>query len=97
MIRHLVLFTWTDDTTPEHIAAVEDGLRELEGRMTILLRYSFGPDIEINEGNADYTVLAEFASLDDYLAYRNDEFHQDLIASTIAPRVAARTAVQMEC
>lgn len=96
MIRHLVLFTWSDDTTPEHITAVEDGLRELESRMTVLERYSFGPDIAVNQGNADYAVMAEFASLDDYLTYRDDEFHKHLIASTIAPRLAARAAVQME-
>lgn len=96
MIRHLVLFTWTDDTTPEHVTAIETGLRELERRVTVLQRYSFGPDIDVNQGNADYAVMAEFASLDDYLTYRDDEFHLDLIASTIAPHLAGRTAVQME-
>ncbi len=56
--------------------------------------FTFGPDAGLNEGNAGYSVVADFASIDAYLAYRDHPAHQAVLADRIRPILAARAAVQ---
>ncbi|HEX4815683.1 MAG TPA: Dabb family protein [Nonomuraea sp.] len=95
MIRHIVLFTWTGDATDEQKAAVAAGLRELPGLIPQLRSYTVGPDAGINQGNHDFAVVADFDSVDDYLAYRDHPRHQAVIAERIRPILATRAAVQL--
>lgn len=94
MIRHVVLFTWKPGTTAEQIAAVEAGLHRLRAAIPEIQDYRFGADVGINEGNHDFAVAADFASVDDYLVYRDHPVHQRLIAELIRPLLAGRAAVQ---
>ena len=66
MIRHVVMFRWKPETTPEDVAAIEEGLRKLPVEVPEIQRYSFGADEGLNEGNFDYVVVADFASADDW-------------------------------
>ncbi|MFB4284508.1 MULTISPECIES: Dabb family protein [unclassified Nonomuraea] len=95
MIRHIVLFTWTEDATDEQKAAVTAELRKLPGLIPQLRSYTVGPDALINQGNHDYGVVADFDSLDDYLVYRDHPDHQAVIAQHIKPILATRAAVQL--
>ncbi|WP_113704426.1 Dabb family protein [Nonomuraea lactucae] len=94
MIRHVVLFTWTDAATDEQKEAVVTELRKLPAAIPQLRAYAFGPDAGINQGNHDFAVVADFDSVDDYLVYRDHPLHQAVIAEHIKPIVAARAAVQ---
>ncbi|MEV4571039.1 Dabb family protein [Nonomuraea sp. NPDC049419] len=95
MIRHIVLFTWTDDATDEQKAAVAEALGTLPGLIPQLRSYTFGQDAGINQGNHDFGVVADFDSVDDYLVYRDHPDHQAVIAERIKPIVASRAAVQL--
>jgi hypothetical protein len=95
MIRHIVLFTWTDDATDEQKAAVTAELRKLPALIPQLRSYTVGPDAGINQGNHDYAVVAEFDSVDDYLVYRDHPRHQAVIAEHIKPILATRAAAQL--
>jgi Stress responsive A/B Barrel Domain len=96
MLRHVVMFRWTPETTAEDIAAVEAGLGQLPGQIPEIERYTFGADAGINEGNFQFVVVADFASQDDYLVYRDHPVHQAFIAERIRPHLAERGSVQFE-
>ncbi|AQZ68307.1 stress protein [[Actinomadura] parvosata subsp. kistnae] len=96
MIRHIVLFTWTEAATAEQKAAVTAELRKLPSLIPQLRAYTVGADAGINQGNHDYAVVADFDSADDYLVYRDHPDHQKVIAEHIKPIVATRAAVQLE-
>ncbi|TMR94184.1 Dabb family protein [Nonomuraea basaltis] len=95
MIRHIVLFTWTEDATDEQKATVTAELRKLPGVIQELRSYTVGADAGINQGNYEYAVVADFDSVDDYLVYRDHPQHQAVIAQHIKPILAARAAVQL--
>ncbi|MEU6721687.1 Dabb family protein [Nonomuraea sp. NPDC046802] len=95
MIRHIVLFTWTEDATDEQRAAVTAELRKLPGLIPELRAYTVGADAGINEGNHDYAVVADFDNVDDYLVYRDHPQHQEVIAKHIRPIMASRAAAQL--
>ncbi|QYC45410.1 Stress responsive A/B Barrel Domain protein [Nonomuraea coxensis DSM 45129] len=96
MIRHIVLFTWTDDATDEQKATVTAELRKLPDAIPELRSYTVGPDVGINQGNHAYGVVADFDSVDDYIVYRDHPRHQAVIAEHIKPILGARAAVQIE-
>ncbi|WP_043621440.1 Dabb family protein [Nonomuraea candida] len=95
MIRHIVLFTWTEDATAEQQAAVTSELRKLPGLIPQLRSYTVGPDAGITQGNHDYAVVADFDSVDDFALYRDHPDHQAVIAQHIKPILATRAAVQL--
>ncbi|MFG2071130.1 Dabb family protein [Nonomuraea maritima] len=95
MIRHIVLFTWTDEATDEQKAAVAAGLAELPGLIPQIRAFTASADAGFNQGNADFAVVADFDSEDDYLVYRDDPRHQAVIAERIKPILASRAAAQL--
>jgi hypothetical protein len=95
MIRHIVLFTWTEDATDEQKTAVVTELRKLPGVIPQMRSYTVGADAGINQGNHDFAVVGDFDSVEDYLVYRDHPQHQAVIAQHIKPILAARAAVQL--
>ena len=96
VIRHIVLLTFVESATDAQIQAVEDGLSALPGRLPQLQAYVIGRDLGLNEGNATFAVTADFASVDDYIVYRDDPEHRRVITEHIVPILAGRTAAQYE-
>ena len=96
MIRHIVLLSFVDSATDAQVQAVEDALSTLPARLPQVRAYEIGRDLGVNEGNASFAVAADFASIDDYIVYRDDAEHRRIIAELISPILAARTAVQYE-
>jgi antibiotic biosynthesis monooxygenase (ABM) superfamily enzyme len=96
MIRHVVLFTWTQDMTEEKEKQATAELTALAQTLPGLRAYHAGPDAGIVEGNFDYAVVADFDDADSYLAYRNNPEHQDIIRRLTAPNMATRASVQYE-
>jgi hypothetical protein len=93
-VRHVATFTFVGGTTEEQIANVTAGLAGLPDEIPEIEAFAFGPDAGLNDGNADYSVVADFASIDAYLAYRDHPAHQAVLADRIKPILAARAAVQ---
>ncbi len=95
MLRHCVMFTWSEDVTDEAKAAVSaglDGLASLPG----VVAYRHGPDLGISDGNWDYVVVGDFETTEAYQGYATDQGHLDLIAEKIRPFITGRAAVQYE-
>ena len=96
MIRHVVIFEWNDDVDDAHVAAVAAGLDRLAATLPTVGEYRHGSDLGLAEGNADYVIVGDFDSLEDYVAYRDHPDHRAFIADLIAGRVKHRSAVQYE-
>ena len=88
MFRHVVNFRWNSQSSPEHVAALEEAPE--------LRRYSFGSDAGINEGNYEFAVVAEFDNAEGYLVYRDNDEHARIIQTHIAPYLDSRTVVQFD-
>jgi hypothetical protein len=94
MLRHVVMFRWTPETTADDVAAIEDGLGTLPPAIPEIQRYTFGSDVAVNQGNFQFAVVADFASAEDYVAYRDHPVHQALIVERIRPHIAERAGIQ---
>ena len=96
MIRHVVLLRWVEGTTEAQHQAVVDGLSELPARIPAIARYRIGSDLGLAEGNADLTVIADFATADDWRIYTDHPDHVQVITERIRPQLAQRTAIQYD-
>lgn len=94
MIRHVVMFKFHDHVTAEQIVEFGAGLSAMVPQVPGIVAYQHGPDLGANDGNYDYVVTADFASLDDHAIYRDHPVHQAVIAKFTGPMVAGRAAVQ---
>ncbi|MFW5416852.1 Dabb family protein [Nocardiopsis sp. CNT-189] len=92
-IRHIALFSWNSEATPERVAEIEGALSRLPGLIPALRGYSFGPDLGISEGNFDFAVVADVDDADGFAAYRDHPDHQAVLG-LVKPLLAARAAVQ---
>ena len=93
-VRHVVLFRWKPEVSPEHIAATRSALGELPLLIPEIASYSFGSNLGINPGTYDFAVVAEFANEKDYLVYRDHPDHKAFIATYTADFVSERAAIQ---
>ena len=96
MLRHVVCLTWTEDATPEAVAAVEAALAELPARIPELRAYRFGGDAGLASGNADFAVVADFDDEDGWRRYQKHPAHQAVLVDRIRPILASRAAVQLQ-
>ena len=96
MIRHVVLFTWSDtadaDRRSRSVQALQQ-LREDVGGMTSL---TVTEDAGLTDGNAHAVLVADFPDADAFRRYAQDPVHQAVIAEHVRPFLAARSAVQYE-
>jgi hypothetical protein len=95
-LRHVVMFRFGDGTTDEQVKALADGLDRMPAAVGTVLDYRHGRDAAITEGTYDYAVVGDFATVDDYLTYRDHPEHQALIRELVRPIVVERALVQFE-
>jgi hypothetical protein len=96
MLRHVVLFTWTEDTDQETREATLAALRRLPEEVGGMTSFHVGPDAGLVEGNAHTALVADFPDVDAYRAYASDPRHLAVIAEHVKPHLAARSSVQYE-
>lgn len=96
MIRHVVVFTWTEDMTTETEQQLAAELNALAPTLPGVLSYRAGPDAGIIDGNFDFAVVGDFDDADSYLAYRDNPEHQHIIGRLSRPYTKARASVQYE-
>ena len=96
MYRHVVLFRFLPDSTPEQRQAVLDGLRSLPAQIPELVDYRVGHDVGTAEDNFDFAVVADFAEPEHYETYRDHPAHEAVVSTFVRPLLAARASVQYE-
>ena len=97
-LRHVAMFRFAEGTTDDQRAALAAGLAGMPAATGAIAaeHYRHGPDAGLNPASWDYVVVADFASADDYLAYRDHPDHRALIRDLAEPIVAERASVQYE-
>jgi hypothetical protein len=96
VLRHVVLFRFTPDSTTEQREAIFTALRGLPARIPELRNYRVGLDADLVEGNWHAAVVADCDDVSGWEAYRGDAEHQRIIAELIQPILSERAAVQYE-
>jgi hypothetical protein len=96
MYRHVVLFRFTSESTPEQREAVLAGLRALPAQIPELVDYRVGPNLGAAEQNYDFAVVADFAEPEHFDVYLEHPAHEAVAATLIRPIIADRAAVQYE-
>jgi hypothetical protein len=96
MIRHVVVFTWSEAADAQRRAGAIEALRRLRqdvGGMTSLV---VAEDAGLSEGNADTVLIADFPDVEAFSRYAQDPVHLAVLAEHVRPWLAARSAVQYE-
>jgi hypothetical protein len=96
VIRHVVVFRFTDGTTADQKEAVRAALRRLPELIPEIRAYRFGDDLGLRDDNYEFAVTADFDDIDGFLVYRDHPDHLKAIAEYIAPIAKARAAAQFE-
>jgi Stress responsive A/B Barrel Domain len=96
MLRHVVLFTWTDDADEATRAATVEALRRLPGEVGGMTAFAVGPDAGLREGNAHTALVADFPDAEAFAGYADHPVHLQIVAEHVRPWLAARSAVQYE-
>jgi hypothetical protein len=96
MLRHVVLFTWTDAADEERRSATVAALRRLPEEVGGMTAFAVGPDAGLREGNAHTALVADFPDVEAWRRYADHPAHLAIIDEHVKPWLAARTAVQYE-
>src|SRR3954467_15833907 len=96
MLRHVAIFTWSEDTDSATREATLAALRRLPDEVGGMTSFAVGPDAGLVEGNAHTALVADFPDADTFRAYAGDPRHLAVIAEHVKPHLASRTAVQYE-
>jgi hypothetical protein len=96
MLRHVVLFTWTEDTDPATRASIIAALARLPEEVGGMTAFAVGPDAGLVDGNVHAALVADFPDADAFQAYASAPRHLEVIAEHVKPHLAARAAVQYE-
>lgn len=94
--RHVALFKWVEGTTTGQQDEVAAKLGELPGLIPEIKGYDLGVNAGVNPGAYDFALVADFADLDGYLAYRDHPAHRAVVDDYIAPITAERASIQYE-
>ncbi|GAA3021069.1 Dabb family protein [Streptosporangium longisporum] len=96
MFRHVVLFTWAEESTGEQRARVAEELGKLPAAIPEIRAYTLGADAGVSPGNHQFAIVADFDGVDEFVTYRDHPLHQAVIAEHIKPIMDTRAAVQFE-
>jgi hypothetical protein len=96
MIRHVVMFRWTPEATPEQKQRTAEEVARLPSLVPSVRVFRTGPDVGINQGNFDFALAADFDDANGYVAYRDHPEHRKIVEEFIRPVTAQRAAVQFE-
>jgi uncharacterized protein (DUF1330 family) len=96
MLRHVVLFTWSDAVDPERRRRTVAALRRLREDVGGMSSLEVSDDAGLVEGNAHTVLVVDFADAEAFRRYASDPTHQAVIAEHVRPWLASRSAVQYE-
>lgn len=96
MIRQIVLVQLLPDAPPDAVPGMAAALLALRTEFAQIKDMRVGEDLRVRPDNYDFGYTADFATFDDYLAFREDERHWETIRTAVTPYVAERAGVVME-
>ena len=94
MLRHVALFHWKPEATAEEVSKLEAALHQLPDKIPCIQSYRYGRDLGIQEGNADFGLVADFVDEEGLRTYASHPDHQAVIRELVRPIMESRVAIQ---
>jgi hypothetical protein len=94
-ILYICTLIWKPGTTAEQLHAFSAWLDTLQDEIPVLLEYRHGPDLTLEDGNADYGVVALLRSEEEVAVYLAHPAHASRLADLVDPILASRQTVQI--
>jgi quinol monooxygenase YgiN len=82
VIRHVVLFKFTEGTTPQQIDDYEQSLVDYVATLDGVESYRIGRDAGLNPGTFDFSIVAEFADKAAFREYFDGARHKQIQRDT---------------
>lgn len=95
-LRHVVLFRFNDQATPERLAALRAAAVRLPVEIPEVDSYSCGRDLGLAEDTYDFVAIADFRNRVAYERYRDHPAHKNFVDVHVKPMLEHRVAVQYE-
>jgi quinol monooxygenase YgiN len=95
VIRHVVLFQFTDGTTAEQIDDYERSLVDYVATLDGVQSYRIGRDAGLNPGTYDFSIVGEFADEAAFREYFDGARHKEIQRGTAA-MIAAKASSQSQ-
>lgn len=95
MIRHVVLMKWKEAITDEQLAKVNAAFTEMPNRVSGIVNSSFGADLAIFPGNADYMLVLDFNNEENFKNYVMHPAHAELMESVTGPLMESWSTAQI--
>jgi hypothetical protein len=95
MIKHVVLMKWKEPITDAQLATVNAAFTDMPKRVSGIVSSSFGADLSIFPGNADYMLVLDFANEDDFKNYVIHPAHAELMESVTGPLMESWSTAQI--
>jgi hypothetical protein len=96
MIRHVVVFTWSDDADADRRRTTVDALRRLPEDVGGMTSFVVADDAGLTEGNAHSVLIADFPDVEAFRRYQQDPVHLAVLAEHVRPWLAQRSSVQYQ-
>ena len=93
IIRHIALFRWNEEATLDPAQLTEE-LAAIAAT-TAAIKFDAGEALGLGHPTFDFAVVADFASAEDYLAYREDPIHSSYVKDVLRPAAAQISAIQL--
>jgi hypothetical protein len=94
MIRHVVVFTWSESADAETRARSVAALRRLPEDVGGMTAMTVAEDAGLTPGNGHAVLIADFPDEEAFAGYAQHPLHLAVIAEHVRPWLAGRSAVQ---
>lgn len=94
MIRHVAMFTWTEKATRDEIKMFATKLTTMPDAIALIRRYEHGEDLGLGTATADYVLVADFETVEDYWSYSGHPYHVDFLEKHAQHIIASVSRVQ---
>jgi len=94
MIRHVAMFTWTEEATRDQIKTFASQLNTMPKAISLIRRYEHGEDLGLGTATADYVLVADFDTVEDYWSYSGHPYHVAFLETYAQHIIASVDRVQ---
>lgn len=97
MFRHIVVMKWRRPLTAAELTAVNDALGSLCRSARSVRAFSFGPDLGLRTGNADYALVVDFddeAGWHEYTVHPAHDHPRRVLGEFVAQQLGAQVEVR---
>lgn len=93
-LRHINLLRWKDGTIQAAVHELGGELQRMAGEIPEVRALSYGPDLGLMDGNADFIIEEEFDDADAFRRCLAHPAHERMIRDFLRPILASRHAIQ---